>query len=511
MLATKVTPAALIACRSQGASSQASGGSRSCSEAARSTSASDADAGQLAGAADRGHRIVVLEQIARRRRQAREVVHVVAADDDQHGAALAFRPDAADEGREGQVDGQAGSGSEAVLHGGSGTGGRRGPCRRPAGGRSSHYRSSGRCLRGGNPFARGRRLRFCCILCPAGAPLAPPAREPESPRASADADEVAPPDRLPCPYPSRPGSAVPGDRARRDRPARGRHAARAVLGVERQPLRRAGGVPARRSGRRLPALPPPFLRPGILAHRPLRPARRGTLDALRRTRRQHDLAPRRRHGAPARALGVDRWLLFGGSWGSTLALAYAQAYPERCLGLVLRGIFLARPAEIEWFMEGMRVVFPEAWREFAEFLPRAGTGRPPRQLLPAAERPRSGRPPARGAGLGPLRGRLRRAAAGRAPAAGRRRSRSRRWPSRGSRRTTSSTAPSLPTTNCCSRSTASVTCRARSSRDATTSSARRSPPTRWRARGPKPSTSSSPTPATRSASRASRASWSRPW
>lgn len=68
-------------------------------------------------------------------------------------------------------------------------------------------------------------------------------------------------------------------------------------------------------------------------------------------------------------LNVERWLLFGGSWGSTLALAYAQAYPERCLGLVLRGIFLARPQEIDWFMEGMRVVFPEAWRAFAGFLP----------------------------------------------------------------------------------------------------------------------------------------------
>jgi proline iminopeptidase len=70
-------------------------------------------------------------------------------------------------------------------------------------------------------------------------------------------------------------------------------------------------------------------------------------------------------------LNVERWLLFGGSWGSTLALAYAQAYPERCLGLVLRGIFLARPQEIDWFMEGMRAVFPEAWRAFAEFLPEA--------------------------------------------------------------------------------------------------------------------------------------------
>ncbi len=68
-------------------------------------------------------------------------------------------------------------------------------------------------------------------------------------------------------------------------------------------------------------------------------------------------------------LRIERWLLFGGSWGSTLALAYAEAHPSRCLGLVLRGIFLARPQEIEWFMHGMRNVFPEAWRAFAEFLP----------------------------------------------------------------------------------------------------------------------------------------------
>ena len=68
-------------------------------------------------------------------------------------------------------------------------------------------------------------------------------------------------------------------------------------------------------------------------------------------------------------LGVDRWLVFGGSWGSTLALAYAEAHAERCLGLVLRGIFLARPAEIDWFMQGMRQIFPEAWRAFAGFLP----------------------------------------------------------------------------------------------------------------------------------------------
>jgi proline iminopeptidase len=72
-----------------------------------------------------------------------------------------------------------------------------------------------------------------------------------------------------------------------------------------------------------------------------------------------------------RHLGVERWLVFGGSWGSTLALAYAEAYPGRCLGLVLRGIFLARPSELDWFLHGMGQIFPEAWRSFAEFLPPA--------------------------------------------------------------------------------------------------------------------------------------------
>jgi len=70
-------------------------------------------------------------------------------------------------------------------------------------------------------------------------------------------------------------------------------------------------------------------------------------------------------------LAIDRWLLFGGSWGSTLALAYAEAHPARCLGLVLRGIFLARPFEIDWFMRGMRYIYPEAGRAFVEFLPEA--------------------------------------------------------------------------------------------------------------------------------------------
>jgi proline iminopeptidase len=68
-------------------------------------------------------------------------------------------------------------------------------------------------------------------------------------------------------------------------------------------------------------------------------------------------------------LDVCRWLVFGGSWGSTLALAYGEAHPECCLGFVLRGIFLCRPSEIEWFLYGMRNVFPENWRQFAGFIP----------------------------------------------------------------------------------------------------------------------------------------------
>jgi proline iminopeptidase len=73
-------------------------------------------------------------------------------------------------------------------------------------------------------------------------------------------------------------------------------------------------------------------------------------------------------------LGVQKWLVFGGSWGSTLALAYGEAHPERCLGFVLRGIFLGRPAEIQWFLYGLRQVFPEAWRRFAGMLPMAERG-----------------------------------------------------------------------------------------------------------------------------------------
>lgn len=68
-------------------------------------------------------------------------------------------------------------------------------------------------------------------------------------------------------------------------------------------------------------------------------------------------------------LKVDAALVFGGSWGATLALVYAERHPERCLGLILRGVFLGRQRELDWFMSGIRNVFPEAWRTFVSFIP----------------------------------------------------------------------------------------------------------------------------------------------
>ncbi len=69
-------------------------------------------------------------------------------------------------------------------------------------------------------------------------------------------------------------------------------------------------------------------------------------------------------------LGVGQWLLFGGSWGSTLALAYAQTHPERVSGLLLRGIFLCRDQEIEWFyQQGASWVFPDYWEDFIAPIP----------------------------------------------------------------------------------------------------------------------------------------------
>jgi proline iminopeptidase len=70
-------------------------------------------------------------------------------------------------------------------------------------------------------------------------------------------------------------------------------------------------------------------------------------------------------------LNIKQWLVFGGSWGSTLAILYGETHPEKCLGFVLRGIFLIRPLEIDWFLYGMRHLLPETWERFSNFIPEA--------------------------------------------------------------------------------------------------------------------------------------------
>lgn len=76
-------------------------------------------------------------------------------------------------------------------------------------------------------------------------------------------------------------------------------------------------------------------------------------------------------------LGIDRWLVFGGSWGSTLALAYAQAHPERATGVIVRGVYLGRAEENRWFAEadgGARWVFPERWARYEAYIPEEERG-----------------------------------------------------------------------------------------------------------------------------------------
>lgn len=74
-------------------------------------------------------------------------------------------------------------------------------------------------------------------------------------------------------------------------------------------------------------------------------------------------------------LGIKRWQVFGGSWGSTLALAYAEKHPERVTELVLRGIFLLRKQELDWFYQrGASALFPDAWEEYVDAIPEAERG-----------------------------------------------------------------------------------------------------------------------------------------
>lgn len=90
-------------------------------------------------------------------------------------------------------------------------------------------------------------------------------------------------------------------------------------------------------------------------------------------------------------LAIARWVVFGGSWGSTLALAYAETHPERVRALVLRGIFMLRPHELRWFyQEGASFIYPDAWEAYLEPIPADELG----DLIAAYHRRLTGSDPA---------------------------------------------------------------------------------------------------------------------
>ncbi len=103
-------------------------------------------------------------------------------------------------------------------------------------------------------------------------------------------------------------------------------------------------------------------------------------------------------------LKIEKWLVVGGSWGSTLALAYAEAHPERVTGLVMRAIFLGSRREIEWaFVRAPLTLHGELFQEFSRLAARSGTQRPDRSLPPPPARSRPQRPRPRRARLACLR------------------------------------------------------------------------------------------------------------
>jgi proline iminopeptidase len=74
-------------------------------------------------------------------------------------------------------------------------------------------------------------------------------------------------------------------------------------------------------------------------------------------------------------LNIDKWVVFGGSWGSTLGLVYGETHPDRVLGLIMRGIFLCRPQEIEWFyQQGASRIYPDFWEKYVKVIPEKERG-----------------------------------------------------------------------------------------------------------------------------------------
>ena len=181
----------------------------------------------------------------------------------------------------------------------------------------------------------------------------------------------------------------------RDGTARRRRRPQPLLGAVRHARRQAGRHAAWRPRRRLQPRPSPPVRSGALRRPAVRPARLRPLDAARvASRRTPPGTWSPTSSGCARWPAIERWMVFGGSWGSTLALAYAQTHPDRVTELVLRGIFTFRQSELDWLYHyGASEIFPDKWEEFLAPIPEAERG----DLVAAYHRRLTDRRPGRAA------------------------------------------------------------------------------------------------------------------
>ena len=130
-----------------------------------------------------------------------------------------------------------------------------------------------------------------------------------------------------------------------------------------------------------------YFDPQFYRDHPVRPARVREIDPARRAAREHHPRPGDGYRAPARDAGIERWLVFGGSWGSTLALAYAIHFPQRVIGLVLRGIFLCRQIGNRLALQGRRLArLSGRLGAVHRAHPARGARRPAGGLLPPPDR-----------------------------------------------------------------------------------------------------------------------------
>jgi proline iminopeptidase len=172
------------------------------------------------------------------------------------------------------------------------------------------------------------------------------------------------------------GWPLSGDGALPGRDARRWGRAVLALGAVRQSWRQAGGRAARRSGVGVLPMDAPAVRPGRLSRGALRSARGRTELAARQRAERGSVRDTTAHLVAdiewlREHLGVERWLIHGMSWGSSLGLAYAEAHPQRVSEVVLAAVTMTRRCDVDWFARGVGRFFPAQWQAFRDGVPAA--------------------------------------------------------------------------------------------------------------------------------------------